>query len=291
MLKPAFSTVACPEWTLREVAEKAVACGFEAVELRTFGAASREFACDPAMTAEEKTRRLLVEAGVEPLCLATGVRFDEPIFPPVIGLFSPDRERSVREGKRAVDLAVGIECPFVRVFGFEYPKRERAASALRRISDRMKMVLDHADKSGVRVVVENGGAFDTAPKLVELMDLVKHPLLGASYSVAVGHGAGEDPKSAVETLGTRLWVGRVKDMKDGRPCLLGEGSVPCEAFAGALTARGFAGPLVFEWDRAWIPGLAPAEEVLKAASRTIFGWIGASRGVVAGAATAGASRR
>lgn len=282
MLKPVFSTVACPDWTIREVASRALACGFEAVELRTFGDASREFACDPALTAEEKTRRMLLEAGVEPLCLASGVRFDEPIFPPVIGLFSPDRERSVREGKRAIDLAVGLECPYVRVFGFEIVASEKRPSAMARICDRLKMAVDHADKSGVRVVIENGGSFETAAQLMEVIERVNHSLLGACYSVAVGHAAGEDPVHAIDTLGARLWVARVKDLKDGRPCLLGEGSVPCERFARELIARNFSGPLVFEWDRAWVPGLASAEEALKAASRTMYGWMGADSGAAAG---------
>lgn len=281
MLKPAFSTVACPDWTLRDVARRALECGFEAVELRTFGDASRQFACDPSLTSEEKTRRMFLEAGVEQLCLASGVRFDEPIFPPVIGLFSPDRERSVREGKRAIDLAVGLECPYVRVFGYEIVASEKRASGMARICDRLKMVVDHADKSGVRVVLENGGSFETSEQLMELIERVNHSLLGVCYSVAVGQSAGEDPVHAMDTLGSRLWVAKVKDLKDGRPCLLGEGSVPCERFARELIARKFSGPLVYEWDRAWVPGLASAEDALKAASRTMYGWLGASSAVAA----------
>src|SRR5579862_1401813 len=161
MLIPAFSTVACPEWTLAQVAQRAAALGFQGVELRSFGDASRQFACDPALTSDAKVRMLLRESGVDPICLATGVRFDEPIFPPVLGVFLPGAERSIREGKRAIDHAVSIECPLVRVFAYEYPAREKRSVALRRITERLKAVIDHADKTGVVVVIENGGSFCT----------------------------------------------------------------------------------------------------------------------------------
>jgi sugar phosphate isomerase/epimerase len=283
MLKPAFSTVACPEWTLTQVADRALELGFEAVELRTFGDASRSFACDPALTSEEKVRAIFRERGVEPLVLGTGVRFDEPIWPPVFGVLGAAAERSVREGKRAIDLAVGIECPFVRVFGYEHPPHERRAGALRRITDRLRMAIDHADKSGVRVVLENGGSFSTSAELLEIIETIDSPLLGASYSSAVGIQCGEDPAEAIRDLGDKLWVARIKDAKDGRPCFLGEGDLACRDFMRNLASAGFDGPLVFEWDRAWIDGLAPAEEALGHASRTMWGWLGANaqRGKVA----------
>ena len=85
MFKPAFSTVACPEWTLDRAARAAAEWGYEGLELRTFGHGSTHLACDPALTSAEKVRKVLDDAGVAPFSLASGVRFDEPIRPPVIG--------------------------------------------------------------------------------------------------------------------------------------------------------------------------------------------------------------
>lgn len=288
MLKPAFSTVACPEWTLRTVAAQALDLGFEAVELRTFGDDSRRFACDPALSDEAKTRTLFLGRGVEILSLGSSVRFDEPVWPPVLGLFSDKRERSVREGKRAVDLAVGLECPLVRVFGFEHPGREARRTALPRIAARLRMVCDHADKSGVRPVLENGGSFPTAPDLLEVIAAVDHPLLGACYCNATAALSGEDPAAGLAILGDRLLLARVKDVKDGRPCLLGEGAMKAEPFVRALAASGFRGPLVFEWDRAWVPDLAPPDQVLRHASRAMYAWAGgAPESVITPAPAAG----
>lgn len=285
---PAFSTVATPDWTLAQIAQRAAALGFQAVELRTFGDDSRQFACDPALTSDAKVRALFREAGLDIACVASSVRFDAPVFPPVLGYLSPNVDRSLREGKRAVGLAVSIESPLVRVFGYEIPAHEKRASAVNRITERLRSVVDHADKTGVRVVVENGGSFSTAAELREIIDAIDSPLLGAAYSPATALLAGDNPLAAIRTLADKLWLVHIKDAKGQTPCPLGEGDLGCREFVGALVAERFNGPLVFEWDRAWTPGLAPAEKALAHASRTMYQWIGgkASPGAPVAAAPA-----
>ncbi len=275
MLKPTLSTVACPEAVIREVAEYVEQFGFEAVELRTFGTDSRRFACDPALSSEAKTRNLFRQCGIEILGLATSCRFDATIFPPVLGHVLSDTERSVREARSAVDLAVALGCPYVRVFGFEIAARESAPAGTARIVDRLRKVCDHADKTGTKIVVENGGSFESATALRDLIERTSHPLLGASYSIATGVAAGDEPVGAVATLGSRLWLARIKDLRDGRPVRLGTGTVPCREFVGALAGAGFDGPLVYEWDRAWFPDIEPATSALDGVARTLVEWAGA----------------
>ncbi len=277
MIKPSFSTVACPEWTLDQVAANAARYGFEAVELRTFGERSSRLACDPALTAEEKALAMFHETGIEVLSLGTSVAFDEPIKPPVIGLAIGDTERSVRAGKRAVDMAVALECPYVRVWGFDLPPREKRNSSIARIAKRLGMVADHAQKTGVRLVVENGGGFSRATEVREIIEAVGSPLVGACYSLATGVAEGETLNDAMDALAGRLWVARIKDLDEhGKPCALGSGKLPCRQFVGALAAGGFDGPLVFEWDRLWFPDLAPADAVLPVAAKQLFNWMAES---------------
>ncbi|MBX3359326.1 MAG: sugar phosphate isomerase/epimerase [Phycisphaeraceae bacterium] len=278
MIKPAFSTIACPELTLANAAQLAADTGFSGVELRTFGSASTTIACDPAMTDEAKTRGLFSSRGVEILSVATSCRFDEPILPPVLGLVISDTEASVREARRAVDLAVAIEAPLVRVFGFQIPAREGRASAVRRIAKRLGSVVDHAHRTGVRVALENGGSFATAAQVAQVLDAVGSPLLGASYSIAAAREAGEEPRRGIATLAPRLWLARIKDLRNGRPCALGAGDLPAREFVSALAQSGFDGPLVYEWDRLWFPDLAAAAEVLPAAARSLVAWIAEAGG-------------
>lgn len=274
MVKPAFSSVSCPEWPFERILAAAGEWGYERVELRTFGDGSRGFASEPALTGPDKIRLMVRESGIEIACAATGLRFDDPIRPPLLGLVIGDQERSVRQAKDTIDLASSIECPLVRVFAFEFGSDSRAA-ATRRIASRLAMVLDHARNTGVRVVVENAGSFATATHLAALLDAVDHPLLGAAYSSAVAHAAGEDPAIGINVLGDRLWLARLRDLRKGRPCLIGDGDLPCRPFVEALAASGFSGPLLIDWDRAWIPGLEDPENILPAALARLYNWVGA----------------
>lgn len=271
MLRLAMSTVGCPQWTLEEVAAAAAKWEYHGVELRTFGYGSTQIACDPALSAPGKTRRTFAEAGVAIMSLAASERFDQAIRPRIIGRVIGDQEAPVRRTSRLIDLAAELECPLVRVFAFEAQAGEPRSSALNRIAERLGKVLDHADRTGVRVAIENGGSWPTAAGLGEILARMNSPLLGASYSMAVAHQAGEDVVAGAAGLGDALLMSRLKDVAQGKPVPLGDGQAPCERFVSAM-ARRTGGWLVAEWDRLWWPDLAPAEDVLPETARRVASW-------------------
>ena len=281
-MKPAFSTVACADWTLDRTAESADHIGALGVEFRTFGSGSTQFACDPALTAPEKVRILLGWAGVSACCLATSVRFDEPVFPPVIGRVISDTERSVREAKSAIDLAQALECPFVRVFAFEYHGGECRSNANARIADRLIKAADHCRNKGVQLVLENGGSFPTASSLLTFLDMVQSPLLGVAYNVSVAKAAGESVEHGVNALGDALKIVKLRDFQGQRPCVLGSGDHDAAGSISALVKSGFRGWLVHEYDRAWLKtGAGAAGDpdplgVLRDSMRFMFERIGSS---------------
>lgn len=272
MLRLAFSTVACPEWTLERVARFAADSGYSGVELRTLGAGSTQLACDPALTAWDKTRALFEAVGVAVAGLGTSARFDAPISPPVIGCLR-DNEREVREAERHLDEARGVGAGYVRVFAFEPAPGERRAAALKRIVERLRLAADHARWGSQMLALENGGGFPRAADALEIVDRVGHPLVGVCYNALTGALAGDDPGEAIDALAGDLLAARVKDVGSaGWPCLPGEGRGGCEAFVRRLAQRDFGGWVVFEWDRAWLADLAPAEETLAAALARLLAW-------------------
>jgi len=274
-MKPAFSTVACPTWTLETIAKQAAAWGYLGVELRSEGSAASTTACDPALTSASKVRTLLGAAGVDVVSLGTSIRFDDPISPPVIGrTFLFDQESSVREAKSAIDLAVQLECPFVRVFGFEIINMESRRSAIARIADRLGKALDYARNSGVKIALENGGSFATASQLMEVIDALDHPLLVASYSPSVAQAAGESVGNGINVIGDRLAIARIRDLKNGVPCLLGEGDLGASQAVAALKAARFGGWVIYENDSAFLPGGPDLSTALAHAARTLFDWAG-----------------
>ena len=276
-MKPAFSTVACPEFTLRSATILAEELGYLGLELRTFGDDSRGFASDPALTDSSRVRTILHDAGVDPACLATHITFDEPVDPPLLGHVIADAQKPVRLARSAIGLAAQIECPFVRVFAFDRHGSEPRARALARILERLTLALDACRNTGVRLVIENGGGFTTATDLAEIMDRAGSPLLGAAYSVAVAAEAGEDPAAGINVLGDRLQIIKLRDFKDRTPCAIGWGDVPNRSAVETLGRVGFKGWAVVEFDRAWIKDLPEPAPVLKESIANIYQWLGRSR--------------
>jgi sugar phosphate isomerase/epimerase len=279
MIKPAFSTVACPEWTLSRVASYASSLGYEGVELRTFGHGSTRSACDPALTAPEKVRRIFADAGVKIAGLATSIAFDEPIRPAVVARVFGDTERTVRAAKSAIDLAAQIECPLVRVFGFEAAEGEGVSSAMARIIERLAKAVDAARNTGVRVAIENGGSFGTASAISQLIARIGDPLLGIGYNNGASVLAGEDPAAASAALAPRTFIARVMDFDaDRKPCVIGDGTLGVKPAVQSLVQAGYSGSVVVEWDRSWLQGepglgtLPGPEMILPESIKRLYAW-------------------
>ncbi len=158
--------------------------------------------------------------------------------------------------------------------GFEVGPRERRASVLRRVCERLAMVCDHARHRDLFVLIENGGDFSTADDLREIVDRVASPLLKVCYDLSTAHAAGDDPVAGARALAGVIHSVRLRDMRHGAPCVLGTGDVPVRAALDALAEEGSQAWAVYNWDRLWLDDLAGAESVLPEAARTLYKWIG-----------------
>lgn len=281
MIRPAFSTVACPDWTIRQAIEAAELFGYLGVEWRTLGSGSGDFACEPFLTDPAKQVLMHRRAGVVPCCLATSLRYDHRPTPAILGEITFDRDKPIRATREAVALAAELGCPFVRVFAFEVRPRETRARAVRRISENLALALATARHSGVRLLLENGGSFNTSADLIELIDAQRNSLLAAAYNPAVALLAGEDPADGIRRLGDRLQIVKLKDYHDGRPCPLGQGDLRVDAVLRTLLDLDFDGWAVYEYDRAWLPeearaGLPTTAQMLSLAAERIYEVIGGS---------------
>jgi len=274
-MRLAFSTVACPDWTLSRAIALAEELGYDGLEMRTFGEGSNRFACDPALTSSAKVGTMLRAAAVSPACVATGIRFDKPIFPPVLGRLMDQDPESAREAKWIIRRAAEFGCPFVRVFGFETHGREKLGSAINRIRSRLDLAAAAARNTGVRVLVENGGSFSTSANLLALLDGADTRLLGVSFNPDAAAAAGEDPVDAYRRLEDLIGVVKLKDRDaEGALVPIGDGELQIEKLVRTLVTRNFGGFAVVEWDRAWLPDLAAPEGVLGESIKRVYEWRG-----------------
>lgn len=279
-MKIAFSTVATPEMTMPEVAAGASRWGYQGVELRLAPApdtvGSPRLACDPMSINADTLRRVFDDAGVVPMCLATGVRFDRPVWPPVLGRLFLSEEVGVAETKAAVVQAHEAGVPFVRVFGHQTQGGEPRGWSLRRIADRLALAAQTARNTRVRLLIENSGSFLRGEDLAALHARVRSPFLKMSYSVVAGVQGGDCPISEVERLRNHLAVVKVCDLgEDGRPVALGEGVLPIAGVIRALRDTGYTGWVVYEFPRLWRSDLAAGAPALGEVAERLYAWAGA----------------
>lgn len=270
-IKLAFSTVACPEWTLDHVAKRAAEMGYEGVELRTLGAGSSHFACDPALTDAKKVHDVFRAHGVEPVCLSTSIEMHHRD--------SRLSRRAVSQTQHDLELASRIGCPYIRVFGHEVAPGEDRRSVIQRIAGHVLEVADRAGELGVQILFENAGSFNCAKEWWWLFDVAGHPMVGLLWNVANAAAAGEGPQVSVPCLNSRIRMAKVKDTNVGEGSgfvPLGEGTVQIGHFVQRLMGIGFDGYICVEWDRAWLGSLSPADDYLPDAHQRLHGWLDAS---------------
>jgi len=177
-----------------------------------------------------------------------------------------------------MELASEIGCEAVRVFGGEVPAGENRQSVIGRIAGHVVEIADDAAKLGVQILFENTGNFAKAKEWWWLLNVVDHPMVGLCWNVANAAAAGEPANVSVPMLNSRIRLAKVKDTKvgDGSGFVpLGEGTVGVEQFVQRLLGIGYEGYLSVEWDRLWLPSLAPGSEYLPDAHKRLRGWLDA----------------
>ncbi len=275
----AFSTIACPSWTLEETAGKAAELGYLGVELRSFHDQSVSVASDPFGREPSEIQSIFGEAGVTAMCLATSIKFDKMINPPVVGRMFMNEDAGVSDVKNYVDLAERSGVPFVRVFGNILPAAEPRTWSMRRVTERLELAAQTGRNTDVRVLIENAGSFSTSESIRELLDLVDSQWLGVSYNTLAAIQTGECPMDGLKLIMDAVKVIKISDIdSDGNPTLLGEGRLPLEKFVKALAAMDYQGWVVYEYPALWMTqeSNVDADTVLKHAADTLYRWMNAA---------------
>jgi sugar phosphate isomerase/epimerase len=251
-MKLAFSTLACPGWSVPQVIEAARRYGYDGVELRLIGGD----VIDPALPGPERDRiRKLFEAAALPVvCVDTSIRLAAPA----------DRPAAEADLLAFIDMAHEWHAPLVRVFGGPWPPEHPQNEVFDGVAASLSRVAPAAERRGVAVVMETHDAFASAATVAEVLQRVSSPAIGALWDFHHPYRLGESPEHVMDTLGDRVLYVHVKDARrraDGWDLVLvGEGEVPVAQSLEVLRRRGYAGWVGVEWEKKWHPEI-PGPEV------------------------------
>lgn len=269
-MKLAFSSVACPGWSLATMVEKAKEYGYQGIELRGLEG-QMHLPLAPQLAANPgKIAKLMRDTGVEIVCLASSAAF-HMTDPKAVA----ENQAQTRE---YIDLASKLECPCVRVFGAEIPKArffgyEKRETVLGRIAAALRELADYAAARRVTILVENSGDFVDSAAIWYLVDAADSPAVKCCWNPFAAQARRERPTTSIPRLGARIGLIHVTDGKFDEAghfegyALPGQGTVEMARMVQLLKGVGYRGHLVFEWPKLWTPSLADADKALPAAAK------------------------
>jgi sugar phosphate isomerase/epimerase len=209
--------------------------------------------------ARKRTKALMKEKGLEFINLGTSatLHFAE----------GTEREKNLDEGKRFIDLAQQLDCPYVRVFPNNFPKERNKSETIALIAKGLVTLGDYAKGKGVTVLMETHGEVVKIEDLAAVMELAKHPNVGLVWDPAnMWTVTKESPTEAYGQLKKYIHHTHIKDAKlvEGKPqyTLLGKGEVPIFEAIDVLIKNGYKGFYSFEWEKLWHPEIAEPEIAL-----------------------------
>jgi fatty-acyl-CoA synthase len=261
-MKYAFTTLACPAWSIEQVVEAVTTLGYDGVELRLLDGAVIDPGADRAKVEQAVAR--CRAAGVEVCALDSSCTFNHA---------DPGaREREVSDLLRWIDLAEDLQVPLVRVFG-GHARPGLAPEPPEVVNDWVAEALSRAaptaEQADVTIVLETHDAFSSARRVAAVLDRVDSPRVAALWDSHHPYRVGETPQDVIEALGPRIAHVHVKDARRTTPdgsdwqlVLLGAGEVPVREQVQALERQGYGGYLSVEWEKKWHPEIAEPEIAL-----------------------------
>lgn len=262
--KIAFSTLACPDWTLEEAAAAASEYGYDGIEIRVLDGQLLDAAMPRALRARISTA--IAAAGIELPVIDTSVKL------------TADGADVDEDLARWCEIAAECHAPMIRVFGGEPPEGLEWDAAIGRAADRLNRVGPHAQQCGVRLILETHDAFSAAAPVAAIMAHVESPAIGVLWDCNNPHKTGDTPGQAWALLGDRVAHVHVKDTRpngDGTRThvLLGEGDVPAREIMALLAEHRYDGWYSVEWEKHWHPEIPGPDVALPHHIELLRSWL------------------
>lgn len=268
-LKPAFSTLGCPEWKLPSILEAAQSIGYRGIELR----GGPEGHVNPELSpgSRHAISRMFSDSGIEAFAITAYTEF--------VDMTQKERLRQEDLLKEYIHLAYDLEAKYVRTFLGELGNPASRESQVKKAAESLGRVVEFAEPSGIEIAVETHDSWSSVSRLIPLIERV--PPLRILWDIAHSLRAGDTLEIAYGSIENAPAYIHLKDEKEETsggsvPVLPGEGSIPMKSIMSFLKEKKYHGYLCFEWERAWHPEIPPPEQALPA----FMTWFSSHSGII-----------
>ena len=253
MMKLAFSTLGCPDFSWPDIYSMAKDFGFSGIEIRGLG--EDIFAVNAKPFKKEnlhKTIDQLKRMRLEIPCLSSGSALK----------FADKAEETQAEIRQYIDLACKLGTPYIRILAdlTADPRGEVDDEVVLRS---LRALVPYAEQNGVTLLVETNGVYTDTARLRQLLDEVGSDNVAALWDIHHPYRfGGETPEQTVQNLGAYIKYTHIKDsvMQDGQVVykMIGEGDLPIDAAMRALRSINYEGYISLEWLKRYAPELSDA---------------------------------
>jgi sugar phosphate isomerase/epimerase len=252
----AFSTLACPEWTIETIIARAREMGYDGIEWRGGAQGHVPLALSPQQRINLRER--MRDANLFSLAVTAYTRF--------VSDDASDRAANVDDLKRQLDLAAEIGAQYVRTFLGELETGQTFDDVYPRVIESVSEVVPHANDVGVGIAIEHHDSFVRTSSIVPILSQRNDDALGAVWDIANAWSAGESPEEGARNLQNRISYVQVKDGRgqneNWKLTNVGEGEVPLKRAMELLRELNYPGALSVEWEYTWHRDLEPPERAL-----------------------------
>jgi len=271
-MKLSFTTLGCPDWTLRKIVESAAQLGYDGVDLRGLLDEIDVSKRPEFTTGLMETKRLFADHGVAIPGLLLSSRY--AVVDPA------ERERQFDETRRNLELAAKLDASFLRVYGGAVPKGHTVATIMPFLLENLQQMGDEAKGYGVTLALETHDDWTASDVFASLMARVDHPYVRVLWDLHHPYRAnGEPPEFTYGNLVPYTVNLHVKDSVPNEEgghtyVLLGEGDVPLKTMLDMLVEGGYEGYACLEWEKRWHPDLVGPEVAFPQYARKMREWLG-----------------
>jgi sugar phosphate isomerase/epimerase len=266
-----FSTLGCPDWTFPAIMDFATKNGYSGVEVRGILREMDLVKCPEFSSAENiaATLRQMEDHQLKFVDLGSSAELHHAD--------AGVRQRNLDEGRRFIDLAHQLHCPYIRVFPNRLPKEQERSATIGLITKGLVELGEHARNSGVTVLMETHGDLVETAELEQIMQGASGPNTGLIWDIYNMWSITKESPAQVypklkkyirhthikdgKTIGGHMENGKMVDGKE-QYLLLGQGESPIFEAIGLLHKDGYPGFYSFEWEKLWHPEIAEPEVAL-----------------------------
>jgi sugar phosphate isomerase/epimerase len=252
-----FSTLGCPDWPLKQIIDFAAQHHFQGIEVRgILRQLDLPLCSDFSKQNIPATLRMMQDHDLRFVNLGSGSTLHFPE--------SANRRKNIDEGKRFIDLAHELKCPYIRVFPNNFIKEQSKEETIDWIAKGLLELGDYAKPAGVTVLMETHGDLIQIDDLVKVMTAASHSHTGLVWDVTnmwiMTH---ESPTLAYEKLKKYIRHTHIKNATKAGDKItytrLKEGEVPIFEALDLLNKDGYKGFYSFEWEKLWHPEIEAPE--------------------------------